>query len=53
MADTNPPPLEDHDKDMTANTDTVPLTERAGTSQESSTTMIVAGEQYTSEASPH
>ena len=53
MADSNPPPLEDHDMDTTANADTVPPTERAGTSQESSTTTIIAGEQYTSEALPH
>ena len=53
MADANPPPLEDHVVHTTANTDTIPPTERAGTSRESSTTTAVAREQYTSEASPH
>ena len=53
MVDTNLLPLEDHDMDMIANADMVPPTERAGTSRELSTTTIVAGEQYTSKASPH
>ena len=45
VADANPPPLEDHDMDTTANADTIPSIEGAGgASRESSTATIVAGE---------